>query len=255
MRLLLDEGQMHRIAAKDTNTQIILSNGFKKCRIGFLYPGQGSQRLNMTRVLIERFKWARDLLDLSKLPLFEHIYKAVDKFFTKEEVQEFEKQLSDTRITQPAIIASSLIWTEFLSKLNIEPQCVAGHSLGELTAFYKAGAFGKETFIKFAQLRGALMAAKASSAGSMVSLFCAKQKAEELVAKIAGNIVLANINSPSQMIVSGGDNEIDKIIEFAKKEDISTYRLNVSNAFHSSLMKPASRKSIPAQYCRIFLNQ
>ena len=84
---------------------------------------------------------------------------ATDKFLTKEEQQEFEKQLSDTRITQPAVVLSSLIWTEFFSKLGIEPQVSVGHSLGELTAFYKAGAFNKETLIKFAQLRGELMAA------------------------------------------------------------------------------------------------
>ena len=120
----------------------------------------------MTRVLTERFKWAQDLFNLSKLPLYEHIYKATDKFFTKEEQQEFEKQLSDTRITQPAIVTSSLIWTEFLSKLGIEPECVAGHSLGELTAFYKAGAFSKEAIIKFAELRGQLMAAQGRSAAA-----------------------------------------------------------------------------------------
>ncbi len=78
----IDEGQIHRIKATDSNTKIVLSNGFKKSRIGFLYPGQGSQRLNMTRVLVERFKWAGEVLDLSKLPLYEHIYKATDKFST-----------------------------------------------------------------------------------------------------------------------------------------------------------------------------
>ena len=150
----LDEGQVHKVSTKDPNTYIILSNAFKKSRIGFLYPGQGSQRLNMTRVLVERYAWARDLFELSKLPLHEYIYKATDKYITNEEKQEFEKQLSDTQITQPAIILSSLIWTEFFSKLGIEPDCVAGHSLGELIAFYKAGAFNKQTLIKFAEFRG-----------------------------------------------------------------------------------------------------
>ena len=110
----LKEGQVHKIVTKSPNTYIVLSNGIKKCRVGFLYPGQGSQRLNMTRVLVERYPWARDLLGISKISLYDYIYKATDKFFTKEDTQEFEKQLSDTKITQPAIILSSLIWTEFL---------------------------------------------------------------------------------------------------------------------------------------------
>ena len=156
----IEEGHVYRIKTKDTATRIILSNAVKKSRVGFLYPGQGSQRLNMTRALVERYSWARDLFHLSKLPLFEKVYPATDQFLAKEEQQELEKQLADTRITQPAVVLSSLIWTEFFSKLGIEPQITVGHSLGELTAFYKAGAFTKETLIKFAQLRGELMAAR-----------------------------------------------------------------------------------------------
>ncbi|MBI3601474.1 MAG: SDR family NAD(P)-dependent oxidoreductase [Candidatus Omnitrophica bacterium] len=241
------EGQIHSIKPKGLNTHIILSHNAKKARVGFLYPGQGSQRLNMTRVVVQRYQWAQDLFELSKLPLFEYFYKATDKFFTQEEQIGFEKRLADTRITQPAIILSSLVWSEFLSKLGVEPVSVAGHSLGELTAFYRAGAFPKETLMKFAELRGALMAAKGRLAGSMASLFCSKERAEELVSKISGNIIIANINSPTQVIVSGGSKEIDKVIALAKKEDISTYRLNVSNAFHSSLMEPASEKILSSK--------
>ena len=238
----LKEGQIHKIVTKTPNTYIVLSNAAKKCRIGFLYPGQGSQRLNMARVLVERFTWARDLLSISKIPLYDHMYKATDKFITKEDQQEFDKQLTDTRITQPAIILSSLIWSEFLSKLGVEPECVAGHSLGELIAFYKAGAFNKEALIKFAELRGSLMAQKGSGNAGMASLLCSRQKAESLIGKISGNIIIANINSPSQIVISGGNKEIGKALELAGKESISARRLNVSNAFHSSFMKDASNK-------------
>jgi len=239
----IEEGQIYTIKANDISTHIILGNHVKGVRIGFLYPGQGSQRLNMTRALVERYKWAQDLFGLSKLPLYENIYKETDKYFIKEEQQEFEAQLADTRITQPAITLSSLIWTEFLTKLGIEPDLVAGHSLGELTAFYKAGAYSKETLIKFAELRGRLMASsRGHKAGGMVSLSCSRQKTEEYISKISGNIILANINSPQQMIVSGGNKEIEKVIELAQKEDVVVRRLNVSNAFHSSLMKSASDK-------------
>ena len=119
--------------------------------------------------------------------------------------------------------------------------------MGELTAFYKAGAFNKETLVKFAQFRGELMAAEGRSSGSMVSLFCSKDKAEALIEKIKGNIVIANINSPNQTVVSGGKKEIEKIKELAQKEDITAYHLNVSNAFHSSFMKEASDKILKTQ--------
>ena len=63
-----------------------------------------------------------------------------------------------------------------------------------------------------------------------------------MIKKVSGNIVIANINSPSQIIVSGGKKEIEKVKELAKKENIPAYQLNVSNAFHSSFMKEASDK-------------
>jgi len=56
----LEEGQARQVSVKDTRTHIILSNAVRKSRVGFLYPGQGSQRLNMTRVLVQRYSWARD---------------------------------------------------------------------------------------------------------------------------------------------------------------------------------------------------
>ena len=63
-----------------------------------------------------------------------------------------------------------------------------------------------------------------------------------MIEKVSGNIVIANINSPNQIVVSGGKKEIEKIKELAKKENIPAYQLNVSNAFHSSFMKEASDK-------------
>ena len=245
----LPEGHVRRIKSSHPNTHIILGNTVKKNRVGFLYPGQGSQRLNMTRRLVKRFDWARDLVDLSTIPLRDYIYKPSDKFLTPEDQKEFEKELAETRITQPAVILSSLIWDEYLSKLGIEPHAFGGHSLGELTAFYKAGAFTKKVLINFAELRGKLMATNGESpSGGMVGLFCSATKAQELVGKVHGNIVIANINSPRQVVVSGGNNEIEQVIETANKEKISVYRLNVSNAFHSSFMKEASERLKAASF-------
>lgn len=242
----LTEGQILEVKSQDSLTYILLGNRVKNNRIGFLYSGQGAQRLNMTRTLVERFSWARDLMKITKISIGEYIYRPEDQFLAKEEKEQFRKKLSQTEITQPAIAFSSLVWTEFLSKLGIEPEAVGGHSLGELLAFYKGGAFDKKTLLKFAELRGRLMAGRAKSAG-MVSLFCDYSQAEKLVGRIKGNIVISNINSPNQTVVSGGTKEIAKVIEFAKAENISTYILPVSNAFHSLYMQGASQKIQSAQ--------
>ncbi|MFA5088129.1 MAG: beta-ketoacyl synthase N-terminal-like domain-containing protein, partial [Candidatus Omnitrophota bacterium] len=104
----LEDGQIRRIKAKDSNTHIILSNNALKNRLGFLFPGQGSQRLNMTRRITERFDWAKDLLAFSRVSLRDYIYKSAD-LLTKEEQEEFDKKLAETQITQPAVIYSSLV--------------------------------------------------------------------------------------------------------------------------------------------------
>jgi len=235
-----DEG-MTEIKSKDPSTYILIGNQVKDNRIAFLYPGQGAAKLNMTRTLVDRFKWAGDLLKFSKIPLKDYIYTSDDQCLTQEEKVPFQKKLSQTEITQPAVVFSSLLWTEFLSKLSIEPNVVAGHSLGELAAFYKAGAFDKRTLLKFSEFRGKVMSGKTKSAG-MVSLFCTSKEAKAILAKARGNVVISNINSPHQIIVSGALKEIEKVIVVAKKQNIATHLLPVSNAFHSSFMRLASEK-------------
>ncbi|MBP9854375.1 MAG: SDR family NAD(P)-dependent oxidoreductase [Candidatus Omnitrophica bacterium] len=237
----LEDGQMIEIKSKDPITFILLGNNVRKNRIGFLYAGQGAQRLNMTRTLVNRFDWAKDLLNMSKVPLKDYIYKNEDQCLTNEEKVHFQNKLSQTEITQPAITFSSVVWTEFLSKLGIDPDAVGGHSLGELTAFYKAGAFDRNILFKFSEFRGKQMSGKGKSAG-MVSLSCDYENARELVSKVKGNAVISNINSPIQTVVSGDLKEIDKVISLAKKQNISTLILPVSNAFHSSLMRLPSRR-------------
>jgi len=237
----LNEGEILEIKSGDPVTNILLSNRAKNNRIGFLYPGQGAQKINMTRTLVERFKWAKDLLKITNLPIGEYIYKPEDQLLIKEEREDFKKKLSETQITQPAICFSSLVWTEFLSKLGIEPIAVSGHSLGELTAFYKAGAFDTKTFLHLAEIRGKLMAEKSESAG-MLSLFCDASRAEKLLSKTKSNLVISNLNSPNQTVVSGSMKDIQDFIKLANSENITTHLLPVSNAFHSYFMQNAAQK-------------
>lgn len=238
----VEDGGIKYLKSPDPNTQIIVGNNVKKNRVGFIFPGQGSQKLQMTRVLFERYAWARKLMALAERPLFEQIYPPAEKLLTGEEKKAFEKKLSRTEITQPAVCLSSLIWIEFLSKLGIEPDVVGGHSLGELTAFCKAGMMSKKTFVRFAEFRGKVMSVSSRTPAGMVSLFCSFDQAEGIVDKVKGSLVLANINSPKQTVVSGAKRDIEKAVKLAQKENIEFYRLPVSSAFHCGLMKPAADK-------------
>ncbi|MCA9401739.1 MAG: type I polyketide synthase, partial [Candidatus Omnitrophica bacterium] len=238
-----EEEKIYTPPCADPKTLLVIGQGVKAKAIGFIYPGQGSQKLNMTRKLVERFPWAQAWMEGMKTPLKDYIYRPLDRFLDKRDQERFFAELSQTQITQPAVAFSSAVWGQYLSTLGVEPFAVGGHSLGELTALHKAGAFSTQVLLQTAEFRGSLMAAKTkSSAGGMLGLLCPLKKAEELVGTVKGGLVIANINGPKQVIVSGGEAAIEQAVRQAEKMDIAVIRLPVSNAFHSPLMKEASKK-------------
>ena len=155
-------------------------------RVGFLFPGQGSQRLNMARMLVERYPWARKLVEQANDWLREtesdnpvgaasaatltRLFRPLDRAADTQQIREWSAALAQTEIAQPAICLASLLWTRHLDLLGVRPTVVGGHSLGELTAFHVAGAFDEKTLLCFAAERGRAMAASeldgASSSGT-----------------------------------------------------------------------------------------
>ncbi len=231
-----------------------LSNAKSQCRIGLLFPGQGSQQLNMARMLMERFDWAKDMVrqaddwlqDMEISPVGPYIYRSLDRADDKEQIRTWKKELAQTDIAQPAICLASLIWMHYLQKLGIEAVAVGGHSLGELSAFYAAGAFDEKVLLQLAALRGQAMASTTNNAGTMASLACSKQQAEALLAMVSENttrnVVIANINGPTQTIVSGSSDDVDVLIDLATDAGFQTRLLSVSNAFHSPFVAAAATK-------------
>ncbi len=242
----LVEGQMVELEPN----QILLSHTINKTRLGFIYPGQGSQQLNMAYNLVHRFDWAKDMLDeadaiLKTLgwkdkTLSNMIYRPMDRALDEEQKKEWFNLLTNTDVAQPAICFASALWTERLKRLGIEPTVVGGHSLGELSAFSAAGAFDYKSLISLAQLRGSAMQ-NTVSRGSMAAVLCSLEKVESLCSSIEGYLTVANINSPEQIVVSGETQAIEKLISLATSKEIRAKKLNVSNAFHSKLVDEASK--------------
>ena len=133
------------------------------CRVGFLFPGQGSQQLNMGRTMVQRFPWAQEMVqkadaitkEIYDMPVSHLVFRDADRASGPEERDRWLSALERTEHAQPAICLSSMLWLAFLSRLGIHPEIVGGHSLGELTAFYAAGVFDAATLITFATRRGA----------------------------------------------------------------------------------------------------
>ncbi|MEH2270500.1 MAG: SDR family NAD(P)-dependent oxidoreductase [Nostoc sp.] len=228
---------------------IWIGNQVQQSRIGFLFPGQGSQKLNMARTLVQRFSWAKELVnqadkwlqEIGAPSISESIYKSVDRAINQEQFEEWSKKIAQTEIAQPAICLASLLWMHYLQHLGLKAIAAGGHSLGELTAFHAAGAFDEQTLICLAAVRGRAMSASGQGmGGSMVSIACSRDKAEELLKQVNGYAVIANINSPTQIVISGEHLSIEQVIELATTQEIKTYKLPVSNAFHSQLVSEAA---------------
>ena len=226
-----------------------LSIDVKNPKIALVFPGQGSQLVNMGAKLYQRHQWAKDMVDDAERVLYKHGLSIKDSLFhtnfhkkSPEEQQEILNNIKQTEFSQPAIVLTSAMWMTRLKKLGIKTSTVAGHSLGELSALWAAGSISFADLLQIATLRGKLMSAKGDNAGSMAFLGCSRGHAEQLLAKVEGYLTIANLNSDSQTIVSGDKSAIKDIIKVAEVEGLRAKELSVSNAFHSKYMQEASDK-------------
>ncbi len=217
-------------------------------KIGFLFPGQASQFLNMAKNLIERYDWAKEKFELASAilkqkynmdissTLFKDYYKAENS----DQLALWESNLAQTNLAQPAICIATALWIEHLKRLNIKADVVLGHSLGELCSFYYAGAIDFTELVEISALRGQLMAASSENSGSMASLACDKTTAESILKEVDGYVTIANINGPKQTVISGEKNAVSAALKVASKYQVLGIQLKVSNAFHSKLVEKAS---------------
>jgi [acyl-carrier-protein] S-malonyltransferase len=210
----------------------------KTQNIAWIFPGQGSQKVGMGRDLFDNYPAAKQV--------FVEADQALGFSLTGLCFEGPEEELRQTVNAQPALVTMS--WACYQAALSAvgqdvipSPGYLAGHSLGEYTALLFAGVLDFSAAVKLARERGRLMqeAGRAVS-GGMAAILGLEENKVAVLARETGTW-LANINCPGQIVISGAKENIEKAITVAVSRGAArALPLQVSGAFHTPLMRPAS---------------
>ena len=204
--------------------------------VAWVFPGQGSQKIGMAKQIEnlpntkERFSYASEIFERNLFEICELNNEPTNPLI----------DLNNTRNTQICLFLVESILLDALKEKGFKPTYVAGHSLGEITALYCADVFSFEDCISLIKVRSQLMGN--AGQGSMAAVIGFDRDQLELLVQKIDDIVIANDNSSSQVVLSGSNEGLDKL-----SNEISCKRflkLNVSGAFHSPFMdKPSTQFS------------
>jgi [acyl-carrier-protein] S-malonyltransferase len=213
-------------------------------KTAFVFPGQGSQKVGM----------GADLLEAAP-DVFEHYLGMADEA-SGLQIRQLclegpIEDLTSTDAAQPALFATSLAVVDLARDRGLRPDFVAGHSLGEYTAAVVSGALDVEDGMRLVARRGRLMAgAQSERPGAMAAIIgLDRERVDELCAEASsvGIVAPANLNTPSQIVCSGEEQAVLRLIELAEEAGADkAVRLKVGAAFHSVLMEPVQQQMAEA---------
>ncbi|WP_226931768.1 MULTISPECIES: type I polyketide synthase [Parafrankia] len=216
-------------------------------RVGALFAGQGSQYLEMGLDAVlgvptvgQALDDANAVFDGDATALAAVMYPP--PVFDPELRQEQESRLRATRYAQPAIGALSVGQFRYLAELGLDCAGYLGHSFGELTALWAAGALTDADFFRLARARGAAMAppdaqaspaeAASSDPGTMAAVQAGREEIEQILADFP-DVVVCNHNAPDQVVVGGGTQAVGEVLAELARRGLTGRLLPVSAAFHT----------------------
>lgn len=201
-------------------------------KLAFLYAGQGSQRVGM----------GRDLYEAE--PAFRAVFDLLTERLRTLAFEGGESELSDTRNTQPVMVAFAAGVTAALRERGVTPDFAAGLSLGEYSALHAAGVWDARTAIELVSFRAEQMAqaVRGRPCGMTAVLQLGREALAECCAQASalGVAEIANYNCPGQLVIGGDAAAVDEAARLALARGARRcMQLAVSGPFHTSLMRPA----------------
>jgi len=199
-------------------------------KVGFVFTGQGAQRVGMGRQLYAAYPRFADVFDAVCAGLEEHLDHSVSAVIDGAEC------LDDTVWAQAGLFAVEVALFRLLESWGVVPAVVAGHSIGELAAAHVAGVWSLSDACAVVAARGRLMQALPSG-GAMLAVQASEDEVRRVLAEFAG-VDVAAVNGPAAVVVSGPADIVSAVRERFEAENVRVRNLRVSHAFHSSLMEP-----------------
>jgi len=207
--------------------------------LAFMFSGQGAQHVNMGRLLYEHEPLFRQEVDSCVSTIRERFgFELLAVLYPRPgEEQNASQRLQETALAQPALFVIEYALARLWLSWGIQPQALAGHSIGEYVAACLAGVFTLEDALFLVTSRGRLM--QELPGGGMLAVALSEC---ELQPFLSDDIAIAAINGPNRCTVAGPHGAIDGLLEKFRDKSVSFHRLHTSHAFHSPMMEPARRE-------------
>ncbi|MEE8303075.1 MAG: SDR family NAD(P)-dependent oxidoreductase, partial [Candidatus Tectomicrobia bacterium] len=223
------------LTALDSKRMVSAARPPEALSVVFMFPGQGTQYVNMGRELYDSEPIFREQIDACCDVLASHMGLDLrDILYPSDATADVaEAQLRQTEVTQPALFAIEYALATLWMAWGVTPAAMIGHSIGEYVAACLAGVFSLEDALSLVATRGKLL--QRLPTGSMLAV---PLSAAELQPDLTRGLSLAAVNAPMRCVVSGDDHAISQLASRLAAKGVQSRLLQTSHAFHSSMLDP-----------------